>query len=181
MQRSICKYIILLKKRCTCSAIKNCACCFFISFVFASCSSYHSHVIIYTIENSGSSDPLLTQNNTSDSFLYNWNINKAARRGTVKVTRYFAEYKGDRQVAHINDKAVKYALSERYFEAEIIFREALEESPNSPELYNNLGIVYEAQGFSDKACAMYSRACMLDDTNAVFRRNFISFDEYRRK
>lgn len=76
--------------------------------------------------------------------------------------------------AEINNSAVELALEGKLPEAEILFRDVIEDDPNEAAAHNNLGIIYEIAGDMKAAFDMYSRACILDPGNVVFRQNFMT-------
>jgi Flp pilus assembly protein TadD len=80
-------------------------------------------------------------------------------------------------LAEMNNMAVTLAADERYFEAEIILKQALEETDSEPALHNNLGVVYEMTGRAGPASLQYLRACILDDGNRRMRSNFLGLLE----
>lgn len=75
----------------------------------------------------------------------------------------------------INNAGVNAALAGKYGEAEILFLEAISESPGIPSPYNNLGLMYEVSGKPELAFDMYSRACTIDPRNEVFIFNLRTF------
>ncbi|PKL39711.1 MAG: hypothetical protein CVV44_05680 [Spirochaetae bacterium HGW-Spirochaetae-1] len=76
--------------------------------------------------------------------------------------------------AEINNSAVDLALAGKLPEAEILFRDIIEDDPDDAAALNNLGIIYEIAGDMKAAFDMYSRACILEPGNAVFRQNFMT-------
>ncbi len=78
-------------------------------------------------------------------------------------------------LADINNKAVGLTLDGKYAEAEILFSETLKEDANLAAAYNNLGIICELQNKNDAAFYMYSKACMIEPDNELYRRNFLYF------
>ena len=77
----------------------------------------------------------------------------------------------------INNMGAEYALKGEFKEAEMLFRDALKENPNCAAACGNLGLVYEIFGNRKAAFEMYSRACLLEPGNPVFRENFL-YTEY---
>ncbi len=55
-----------------------------------------------------------------------------------------------------------YFLNQKYDAAIRDFEKALKIDPNNPEIYYNLGIVYEAKNMNEKAGEMYRRALELN-------------------
>ena len=81
----------------------------------------------------------------------------------------------------MNDRGVRYALEGRFREAETMFREALKDNPGFAPACNNLAVVYEIFGRREDSFAMYSRACIIEPDNDVFRENFLNLSESAEK
>jgi tetratricopeptide (TPR) repeat protein len=99
----------------------------------------------------------------------------AVKFNQVYNKRLFAESFSFSPLAYINSKGINLALNGRYTEAEILFTEALEENAAFAEACNNLGIIHELQNKNDNAFDMYSKACIIDPENKVFKLNFLYF------
>ena len=104
---------------------------------------------------------------------------KRAARFRVPANRTIARIWAPSPVALINNRAVDLALTGRYGEAEILFRETIAESVRDGAPFNNLGVMCELGGNRDEAFRMYLEACRLEPDNAVFRENFSDFVDYR--
>jgi tetratricopeptide (TPR) repeat protein len=102
---------------------------------------------------------------------------KHAQRQKVSRRCYFAVMRSSKPFAVLNDRGVQYALEGRFPEAEILFKEALKECPECAPAMNNLGIVYDVFGRRKEAFDWYSRACLMEPNNDVFRENFLSASE----
>jgi tetratricopeptide (TPR) repeat protein len=95
----------------------------------------------------------------------------------VRVPRYLAGSYSGAPFSRMNDRGVRYALEGRFREAETMFREALKDNPGFAPACNNLGVVYEIFGRRDDSFAMYSRACLIEPGNDVFRENFLNLSD----
>ncbi len=104
---------------------------------------------------------------------------KRTFRYRVAVERVFARRMAPSPAADINNRAVDSVLEGRYGEAEILFREVIEEDVHDPAAYNNMGIICELAGHRDEAFRMYMEACRLDPRNEVFRANVRTFAGHR--
>lgn len=107
-------------------------------------------------------------------------IPAARGRGTVQkvqVIRYLASAFSGRPSSRMNDKGVQYALDGRFREAELLFRESLKDDPSFAPACNNLGVVLEIFGRREESFAMYSRACLIEPDNDVFRGNFLNLSD----
>jgi tetratricopeptide (TPR) repeat protein len=102
---------------------------------------------------------------------------KHAPRQKISRRCYFAVMRSSKPFAVMNDRGVQYALEGRFPEAEILFKEALKEYPDCAAAMNNLGIVYDVFGRRKESFDWYSRACLLEPDNDVFRENFLSASE----
>jgi len=154
-----------------------------LSCLCAVCSCYTYRPLVITRKDSplrgggheyGDTDTL---NNT----IYKWEWEKPHTAEYSKITKYIVMLGGKGPVAFMNNRAVYFALEERLFEAGLLLREALEDDPDEPALYNNLGIVYEMQKKYKEAFSMYMRSCLLDDENPWFRLNFLTLEEHKVK
>ena len=107
----------------------------------------------------------------------------AAKASQVKQIRrfytikYFAKARSKTALAKINNRAVSLALKGRFRESEILLNQVFEEDKNFAPACNNLGIIYEIAGDRDRAFSMYTRACVLEQENEVFRNNFLSYQD----
>jgi tetratricopeptide (TPR) repeat protein len=106
---------------------------------------------------------------------------KGANTHAFFIKKYLAVSFSSRPAAKINNRGVEYALSGRFKEAETLFKEVLREDDRFGAAYNNIGIIYEAFGYGDKAFQMYSRACMLEPNNIHFRENLLYLTDEKKK
>lgn len=74
----------------------------------------------------------------------------------------------------LND-GVAAANAEKWDEAVRLWTRALELSPDSAAVHNNLAVAYERLGSWDKAAREYEAALRLDPANAQIRGNYESF------
>ncbi len=79
--------------------------------------------------------------------------------------------------AIINGHAVDLALQGRFPGAMVLFMDVMKEHGAEAAACNNLALIHEMLHERDQAFEMYSRACMLEPGNDVFRRNFQAFLE----
>ena len=107
-------------------------------------------------------------------------VSHAKRTGSaqkVHVPRYLAGSYSGAPFSRMNDRGVRYALEGRFREAETMFREALKDNPDFAPACNNLAVVCEIFGRREDSFSLYSRACILEPGNDVFRENFLSLSE----
>ncbi len=80
-----------------------------------------------------------------------------------------------------NDKlaiAVKHHQAGRLIEAEEMYRQILQAKPDRADIYNNLGVVLQAQGKLEDAIAFYQHAITLNPNNAEAYNNLgYAFEE----
>jgi len=95
----------------------------------------------------------------------------------VHVLRYFAASWSRGPSSRLNDRGVDYALEGKFREAETMFRESLRDDGSFAPAYNNLGIVYEIFGRRNDSFEMYSKACLMEPGNDVFRDNFLGLSD----
>jgi hypothetical protein len=91
--------------------------------------------------------------------------------------KYFCRIMGSSPAAIINGHAVDLALQGRLPGAMVLFRDVMKEAGAEAPACNNLAVIHEMLHERDRAFEMYSRACMLEPRNDVFRRNFLGFLE----
>lgn len=140
-----------------------------IVLIFASsCYSYSTVRIVRRVE--------IVRNSSSPAsgFIRN---SKSGEKHTRKISvkKYFAGICSFSPVSSINKKAIEIALEGRFEEAAVLFGDVIKEDSELSAAYNNLGIVFEFMGKQDDAFYMYSKACLIDPDNALFKRNFLSF------
>ena len=99
---------------------------------------------------------------------------KSVRHG-MAVKKYYAGVMSISPVSELINRGVELAESGKFREAEIMFKEALNENREFWAAYNNLGIIYEISGMNDRAFDMYLTACMNEPDNELFRMNFQTF------
>jgi tetratricopeptide (TPR) repeat protein len=99
----------------------------------------------------------------------------------VRVIRYLASAFYGGTSSRMNDKGVLYALEGRFREAEIMFRESLKDDPGFAPACNNLAVVYEIFGRGEDSFDMYSRACIIEPDNDIFRENFLNLSDSVKK
>lgn len=102
---------------------------------------------------------------------------KGAARQKIFRTSFYALVGSSKPFAVMNDRGVKSALEGRFVEAELLFKEALKEFPDCAPAMNNLGVVYDIFGRRKDAFEWFSRACLIEPDNDVFRANFLSASE----
>jgi tetratricopeptide (TPR) repeat protein len=104
---------------------------------------------------------------------------KAADR--TKIIKFFARIRSSSPVSIINNRAVDLSIQERYNEAEILFKEVIAEDSKSAAGYNNLGVIYDLLKNNEEAFRMYTKACQLEPEITEFRKNLMTFTDYREK
>lgn len=102
---------------------------------------------------------------------------KSAVRQKIFRTGYYAVVGSSKPFSVMNDRGVKSALEGRFVEAELLFKEALKDYPECAPAMNNLGVVYDIFGRRKEAFEWFSRACLIEPENDVFRKNFLSASE----
>lgn len=80
----------------------------------------------------------------------------------MKKKKEKLEKKADTMEQELIELGKFYFLNQKYDEAIKEFEKALKINSKSPQLYYNLGIVYEAKNMIEKASEMYRRALELD-------------------
>ncbi len=93
------------------------------------------------------------------------------------VFRYFALSWSLAPSPRLNDRGVDFAREGKFREAETMFLESLKDDDAFASAYNNLGIVYEIFGRREDSFEMYSKACLLEPGNDVFRDNFLGLSD----
>ena len=101
----------------------------------------------------------------------------AGRTQKLVLIRYLAKSWSLAPYSRANYMGVRYALEGRFREAETMFREALKENDRFAPASNNLGVVYEIFGRIEESFQLYSRACLLEPGNDVFRENFLGLSD----
>lgn len=104
-------------------------------------------------------------------------VSKTPTRQKIDRTSYYAVVGSSKPYALMNDRGVKSALEGRFSEAEILFKEALKDHPQCAPAMNNLGVVYDIFGRRKEAFEWFSRACLIEPENDIFRANFLSSSE----
>lgn len=102
---------------------------------------------------------------------------KSGTKQKIFRTSYFAVMGSSKPSAVMNDRGVKCALEGRFVEAELLFKEALKDFPDCAPAMNNLGVVYDIFGKRKESFEWFSRACLTEPDNDVFRDNFLSASE----
>jgi tetratricopeptide (TPR) repeat protein len=151
-----------------------------ISFFLFSCTSYYTYSISKNINNNpeqiekSGKNILSRRYGLSSDFDKSYPV-KAIKFKHVYYKRYFAKSFSFSMPDEINNRGVELALDGKFAEAGILFSETIKEDNNSPEAYNNLGVIYELQNKTDHAFDMYSKACMIAPDNEFYRQNFLFF------
>ncbi len=102
------------------------------------------------------------------------NVEKSKKNEHVVYhKRYFVLSSSHTSAAVINNRGVEHGLRGELEEAKILFLDAVKKDANFGAVYNNLGIVYEIFGDTEKAFEMYSKSCLLEPDNDYVRRNFL--------
>lgn len=70
-----------------------------------------------------------------------------------------------------NDLALEAARHGLWREASFRWQKALQEKPDDPRFWNNLGVAYESQEQFKQALDAYRRASAADPQNATYERN----------
>ncbi len=166
-----CRHMKIIKM----DSLSRCAVVLAAWAVACSCYSYEVRTVKRPLVDSADQG-LFSALSASGESLYDWKPKSAAAE-TAAVRKYYAVMSGSGPVAEMNNRAVMLAVGEQFYEAEIILRQALEETETEPALYNNLGIVCEMTGNSKQASVFYLRACLLDDKDRRIRSNFLGLHE----
>jgi len=74
-----------------------------------------------------------------------------------------------------NDFAIRCAKMGLWNESIMRWKRVVEIQPNNPQVYNNLGVAYEAKGDMENALMAYNKAIELDPENNVYKSNYIRF------
>ncbi len=104
-------------------------------------------------------------------------VAKSAARQKIFRKSFFAVVGSSKPFAVMNDRGVESALKGRFVEADLLFKEALKDYPECAPAMNNLGVVYDIFGRRKEAFEWFSRACLIEPDNDVFRKNFLSASE----
>ncbi len=153
------------------SKISACIALLFLCLCQIACYSYRTRTVK---TNSDSEADIFRDLAESSSGLLSWR--KSPRKGDlVALDRYYVTMGGGRPLARLNNYAVDLALQERYYEAEILLHEALEEDHAEPALHNNLGVVCELSGKLEEASAHYMRASLRAGGDLRIRANYLRF------
>ena len=84
------------------------------------------------------------------------------------------------QVETLNALAVYYYQSQKFGMAKIILKRALKDHPNEPALYNNLGVVYLAQGHMQRALNSFKKSLQVKTGYRIGATNLSSiYLDYR--
>lgn len=70
-----------------------------------------------------------------------------------------------------NDLAIEAARHGLWKEASLRWQKALQEKPEDPRFWNNLGVAYESQEQFDQALDAYRKASAADPQNPIYERN----------
>jgi len=89
------------------------------------------------------------------------------------LKKYFALVGFPGPAGRINNRAVALARQGKFRSALVLLEEAAGEDPRMGAAFNNLGIVHEIFGEREKSFEHYSRACLLEPDNEIFRKNFL--------
>ena len=81
----------------------------------------------------------------------------------------------------IINRGVDLALQGQFPAAAVLFEKVLEERTVGAAACNNLGIIYEIFNDRERAFELYSRACLEEPGNGVFRDNFLGLVETGRR
>lgn len=142
----------------------------------------------YTAINITRKDILTAENHLEESAQQedsSFSRDRAKNTGTQvhlwNISRFLARICPPSPVATINNMAVDLAQEGRYFEAEILFTEAVAEDARLAAGYNNLGVICELNADRHGAFAMYTKACLLAPDNRRFKYNFMTFADVRRQ
>ncbi len=102
---------------------------------------------------------------------------KAGKTQKTYLIRHLASSWSRAPHARANNMGVRYALEGRFREAETMFRESMKENSGFAPASNNLAVVYEIFGRREESFLYYSRACLLEPNNDVFRENFLGLSD----
>jgi len=89
------------------------------------------------------------------------------------MKKYFALVGFPGPAGRINNRAVALARQRKFRSAQALLEEAAKEDPRMGAAFNNLGIVHEIFGEREKSFEHYSRACLLEPDNEIYRKNFL--------
>ena len=104
---------------------------------------------------------------------------------TIEFSREYANSIHDRQVVddrfarglHYNNLAFSHARAGDQHAALVYLRKALDETPENPDLWTNLGVFYARHGQFDRAIAAYHRGLALDGDHSPAIRGLASAHE----